>query len=33
VGYVTENNYRMFFSQMIEDIQAWDAGTPIRVFG
>ncbi|NBB11716.1 D-2-hydroxyacid dehydrogenase family protein [Pseudomonas sp. SLFW] len=33
VGYVTENNYRMFFSQMIEDIQAWHAGVPIRVFG
>jgi len=33
VGYVTENNYRMFFSQMIEDIQAWHAGAPIRVFG
>ena len=33
VGYVTENNYRMFFSQMIEDIQAWHAGTPIRLFG
>jgi len=32
VGYVTENNYRMFFSQMIEDIQAWHAGKPIRVF-
>jgi phosphoglycerate dehydrogenase-like enzyme len=32
VGYVTENNYRTFFSQMIEDIQAWDAGEPIRVF-
>ncbi|MFK3970909.1 D-2-hydroxyacid dehydrogenase family protein [Pseudomonas sp. NPDC087358] len=32
VGYVTQNNYRMFFSQMIEDIQAWHAGTPIRVF-
>jgi len=31
VGYVTENNYRMFFSQMIEDIQAWHAGSPIRV--
>lgn len=33
VGYVTQNNYRMFFSQMIEDIQAWHAGTPIRVLG
>jgi phosphoglycerate dehydrogenase-like enzyme len=32
VGYVTENNYRMFFSQMIEDIQAWHSGKPIRVF-
>jgi phosphoglycerate dehydrogenase-like enzyme len=32
VGYVTENNYRMFFSQMTEDIQAWHAGAPIRVF-
>jgi phosphoglycerate dehydrogenase-like enzyme len=32
VGYVTENNYRMFFSQMIEDIQTWHAGEPIRVF-
>ena len=33
VGYVTENNYRRFFSQMIEDIQAWDAGEPIRGCG
>lgn len=32
VGYVTQNNYRMFFSQMIENIQAWHAGEPIRVF-
>ena len=32
VGYVTENNYRMFYSQMIEDIQAWSAGAPIPVF-
>ncbi|HEY0289398.1 MAG TPA: D-2-hydroxyacid dehydrogenase family protein [Pseudomonas sp.] len=32
VGYVTENNYRMFFTQMIEDIQAWHAGSPIRLF-
>jgi phosphoglycerate dehydrogenase-like enzyme len=32
VGYVTQNNYQMFFSQMIEDIQAWHAGKPIRVF-
>ncbi|MEN1833079.1 D-2-hydroxyacid dehydrogenase family protein [Pseudomonas lijiangensis] len=32
IGYVTENNYRTFFGQMIEDIQAWHAGAPIRVF-
>ncbi|WP_024673976.1 D-2-hydroxyacid dehydrogenase family protein [Pseudomonas syringae] len=33
IGYVTENNYRTFYGQMIEDIQAWHAGAPIRVFG
>ena len=33
IGYVTESNYRTFFSQMIEDIQAWHGGKPIRVFG
>ncbi|KAA8716086.1 D-2-hydroxyacid dehydrogenase family protein [Pseudomonas cannabina] len=33
IGYVTENNYRTFYAQMIEDIQAWHAGAPIRVFG
>lgn len=32
IGYVTENNYRTFFSQMIEDILAWHGGAPIRVF-
>lgn len=32
IGYVTQNNYRIFFSQMIEDIQAWHAGEPIRLF-
>lgn len=32
VGYVTGNNYRTFYGQMIEDIQAWHAGQPIRVF-
>ncbi|KPW29930.1 D-isomer specific 2-hydroxyacid dehydrogenase family protein [Pseudomonas syringae pv. apii] len=33
IGYVTENNYRTFYGQMIEAIQAWHAGSPIRVFG
>ncbi|MFS2161266.1 D-2-hydroxyacid dehydrogenase family protein [Pseudomonas sp. Pseusp122] len=32
IGYVTQNNYHMFYSQIIEDIQAWHAGKPIRVF-
>ncbi|QHF39505.1 hydroxyacid dehydrogenase [Pseudomonas sp. S34] len=33
VGYVTQQNYRLFFSQMIEDIQAWAAGSAIRLLG
>jgi phosphoglycerate dehydrogenase-like enzyme len=31
VGYVSRQNYEQFFSQMIEDIQAWVAGSPIRL--
>lgn len=31
VGYVSRQNYQLFFSQMIEDIQAWSAGAPIRL--
>ena len=31
VGYVSEQNYRQFYQQMIEDIQAWAKGAPIRV--
>ncbi|MFJ2319103.1 D-2-hydroxyacid dehydrogenase family protein [Pseudomonas sp. NPDC087817] len=30
VGYVSRQNYEQFFSQMIEDIQAWAAGNPLR---
>ncbi|QDH65637.1 D-2-hydroxyacid dehydrogenase family protein [Pseudomonas azotoformans] len=33
VGYVSEQNYRQFYEQMIEDIQAWTKGAPIRVLG
>ncbi len=33
VGYVSEQNYRQFYAQMIEDIQAWTNGAPIRVLG
>ncbi|TFH80441.1 MULTISPECIES: D-2-hydroxyacid dehydrogenase family protein [Pseudomonas] len=31
VGYVSRQNYEQFFSQMIEDIQAWSTGEPIRL--
>jgi phosphoglycerate dehydrogenase-like enzyme len=31
VGYVSRQNYELFFSQMIEDIQAWSAGEPVRL--
>ena len=31
VGYVSRRNYEQFFSQMIEDIQAWSTGEPIRL--
>jgi D-3-phosphoglycerate dehydrogenase len=31
LGYVTQNNYRTFYTQIVEDIRAWLDGTPIRV--
>ena len=31
VGYVSRQNYQQFFSQMIEDIQAWAAGETVRL--
>ncbi|UVL81685.1 D-2-hydroxyacid dehydrogenase family protein [Pseudomonas sp. B21-028] len=31
VGYVSRQNYRQFYGQMIEDLQAWAAGAPIRL--
>ena len=33
VGYVSEQNYRQFYQQMIEDILAWAQSAPIRVLG
>lgn len=33
VGYVTEESYRTFYSQMVENIQAWVDGAPTRVIG
>jgi phosphoglycerate dehydrogenase-like enzyme len=31
LGYVTESNYRTFFTDAVEDIAAWRAGAPVRV--
>ena len=33
LGYVTENNYRRYYSDMVEDIAAWLNGAPVRVMG
>ncbi|SDS90885.1 Lactate dehydrogenase [Brevibacterium sandarakinum] len=30
LGYVTEDTYRIFFTQAVDDIAAWAAGEPIR---
>ena len=31
LGYVTEETYQIFYSQALEDIRAFLAGTPVRV--
>ncbi len=31
LGYVTERGYRTMYEQVVEDITAWRAGTPVRV--
>jgi len=31
LGYVTENTYRVFYGQTVEDVEAWLAGEPMRV--
>ena len=31
LGYVTESTYRTWFRQVVEDIAAWRAGSPVRV--
>jgi D-3-phosphoglycerate dehydrogenase len=33
LGYVTENNYRKYYGDMVEDIAAWLNGAPIRILG
>jgi phosphoglycerate dehydrogenase-like enzyme len=30
LGYVTEGNYRRFFTEAVEDVAAWQSGTPVR---
>ena len=31
IGYVTEDCYRIFYDQIVQDIAAWQAGAPVRV--
>jgi len=31
VGYVTEETYRVFYAETVENVAAWRAGTPLRV--
>ncbi len=31
LGYVTEEGYRIFYGQALDDVQAWLAGQPVRV--
>lgn len=31
LGYVTDGGYRVFYGDAVEDIEAWVAGTPLRV--
>lgn len=31
IGYVTEETYRIFYGEMVEAIEAWLAGKPVRV--
>ncbi len=33
LGYVTEEAYRLFYGQSVENIEAWLAGKPMRVLG
>jgi D-3-phosphoglycerate dehydrogenase len=33
LGYVTAENYRCYYREMVEDIETWLAGAPLRVIG
>jgi phosphoglycerate dehydrogenase-like enzyme len=30
LGYVTEQTYEVFFREVVEDVGAWLAGSPVR---
>jgi phosphoglycerate dehydrogenase-like enzyme len=31
LGYVTDGSYRVFYTDAVEDVLAWQGGTPLRV--
>ena len=31
LGYVSQEGYKVYYTQMVEDIKAWLAGSPVRV--
>jgi D-3-phosphoglycerate dehydrogenase len=33
LGYVTAENYRRYYTEMVEDIAAWLKGAPVRTLG
>jgi phosphoglycerate dehydrogenase-like enzyme len=33
LGYVTQDTFRIFYRQTVEDIRAFIDGTPVRVIG
>jgi phosphoglycerate dehydrogenase-like enzyme len=33
LGYVSDDNYKIYFNEAVEDIQAFIAGQPVRVLG
>jgi phosphoglycerate dehydrogenase-like enzyme len=33
LGYVAADTYRLFYTDAVEDIEAWRAGSPVRILG
>ena len=31
IGYVTDESYRLYYGESVENIRAWISGTPVRV--